>query len=155
MPISFGGFRAGALLRHVLSQPRGYRVRRSVVVLTDGAPTYLLHTEENKPKIESLQEHGCFSCSIRNRCVNEVAVPIATSDTRGERSIWQPTEYQWNDVKNAIDTFPNDFVRVVMINDDLDESLWNETMGKHWVNGIGDASVGEAMMSLSHFMKDN
>jgi hypothetical protein len=155
MPVSFGGFRAGALIRHVLSQPRGYRVRRSVVVLTDGAPTYLLHTEENKPKIESLQEHGCFSCSIRNRCVNEVAVPIQTSDSRGEKSIWQPTEYQWNDVKNAIDTFPNDRVQIFLINDDQDESLWNEALGKHWVNGIDDASIGEAMMSLSHPMNHN
>jgi hypothetical protein len=124
-------------------------------VLTDGAPTYLLHTEENKPKIESLQEHGCFSCSIRNRCVNEVAVPIQTSDSRGEKSIWQPTEYQWNDVKNAIDTFPNDRVQIFLINDDQDESLWNEALGKHWVNGIDDASIGEAMMSLSHPMNHN
>ncbi|MBL8871515.1 MAG: VWA domain-containing protein [Planctomycetaceae bacterium] len=147
--VGVGGFRAGALLRHLNHLHRGSRANRHIYFLTDGAPAYLSVSQKNVQRVTNLRNDMCIHCCIRHKCVNESFRFEIEPRLKG---IYRPLAYQYRDLRHAIDHSPTtDTFQLVVINDDILDyrHIFDHFLDGYWCDGTTDESLQNGLIRMS------
>lgn len=146
--VSVGGFRAGAMLRHLNRLHMGKNSRRRLFIITDGAPSYLNTSTRTESALRELREHMCVHCGIRSACVNESDKMRIEPRLAG---IWRSLDYQYRDLRHAIDhSTPNgDSIFLLLLNDFLDRPLLDHYVEDYWCDATNDSSLLDGLRRIS------
>ncbi len=99
-PIGGGGFRAGAMIRHLQSIHKMNRRKHTMIFMTDGSHSYIRsNVIPNVEKMfDEIQRECCVACAIRKSCRHE---PNGREDDE-LRPIFEPLSYGRDDVDHAV-----------------------------------------------------
>lgn len=132
--VQTGGFRYGALMRHLASYhtPKSPHCRHLIVVITDWASHYVAPGLDDAFRSLPLR---CRTCKRRPQCSVEPIVPQTSMPSRKDapiRHVYYPAFYELADAQNAVETMcgPRVIPLFVVLNSGYTQSVLEESFGR-------------------------
>lgn len=146
-----GGFRTGAIVRHLSHRSRerlGPQVRRHLVLLTDSDAHYLARGLDGG--IGSIQRRRCPQCNLWKTCGIEPRFPstqIGEGATPDIHSFF-PTYYEFADLRHAVAADPEQRAHAVMCGPWYSDTLLTRTFGRRWRRLLAPKHLADAARGL-------